>query len=220
MTFGLPFRHRRGFAAMPGRGMALAPMQFLTDFGDEAVVLPLMLAVGLALALGGWRRGAAAWLIGIAVTLTAALLGKLILLGCEPLPMLGLRSPSGHTAAAAVACGGLLGLLAPRGWRTLPLAAGGAAATAALVGLSRLALGAHSLSDVLAGAVLGIAGAVLLARLAGDRPTDLRRVSPVAAALAAALLFHGIHLHAEERIARLSHLFWPLTLCTGDGVRS
>ncbi len=195
-------------------------MHFLTDFGDEAVVLPLTLAVGLALALGGWRRGAAAWLFAIAATLLAALLGKLVLHACEPLPMISLRSPSGHTAAAAVACGGLLALLAPRGWRMKRLAASGALATAALIGMSRVVLGLHSGAEVLVGAVLGVAGAVLLARLAGDRPAGMRRGPPVAAALATAVLFHGIHLHAEDEIARISHMFWPLTLCTGAGIRA
>ncbi len=194
-------------------------MHFLTDFGDQAVILPLTLAVGLALALGGWWRGAAAWLAGVAATLMAALLGKLVVHACDPLPLIGLQSPSGHTAAAAAAYGGLLALLAPRGWRAPLLAAIGAVATAALIGTSRVELRAHSIADVLAGGMLGIAGAVLLASLAGDRPVRVRRVLPVAAALAMAILFHGTHLHAEDGIARMSHMFWPLTLCTGAGVR-
>lgn len=191
----------------------ILPMRFLTDFGDQAVVLPLALAVALALVLAGWRRGAAAWLFVIAATLSIMLLGKMVVFACGPLPQTGLKSPSGHTASAAVAWGGLLALLAPRGWRPWLLAAVGALAAAVLIGGSRVALGMHSAADVLVGAGVGIAGAVLLARLAGDRPVGLRRGLPLAGVLAIVILFHGTHLHAEDEIARFSHLFWPLTLC-------
>ena len=44
-------------------------MTFLTDFADQAVVLPLVLVLVLVLALvlaaQGWRRGAAAWLVAV-----------------------------------------------------------------------------------------------------------------------------------------------------------
>lgn len=182
-------------------------MHFLTDFADQAVILPLTLAVAVALALAGWRRGAAAWLLGIAATLLAVLLGKLFVCACDPLPLLSLRSPSGHTAAAAVACGGLLALLAPPGRHTKLRAMAGALAAATLIGASRLALGVHTGADVLAGALLGVAGAALLAGLAGARPPGLPRVVPMAAALAAAAVFHGVHLHAEDNIVHVCHNF-------------
>ncbi|MDE2007851.1 MAG: PA-phosphatase, partial [Rhodospirillales bacterium] len=79
-------------------------MTFLTDFADQAVVLPLWLAIGAVLALSGWRRGAAAWLIAVGATLAAVGIGKLAGISCGP-PWL--RSPSGHTAAAGVVAGGL-----------------------------------------------------------------------------------------------------------------
>ena len=183
-------------------------MHFLSDFFDQAVVLPLTFAVALALALGGWRRGAAAWLVCIAATLAAVLLGKLLVCACGPPLPLSLRSPSGHTAAAAVACGGLLALLAPPGRRALLLAVAGAAAAAALIGATRLALGVHSGSDVLVGGAVGIAGAAGLSQLAGARPPGLRRVLPVGAALATMVVFHGVHLHAEDGILGICHAFW------------
>ncbi len=194
-------------------------MRFLTDFGDQAFILPLTLVVALVLSIGGWRRGAAAWVVSVAATLTAVLLGKLVVFACHPLSLTGLQSPSGHTASAAVAFGGLLALLAPRGWRIPLLAVTGAVVAAALVGTSRVALKAHSIADVLAGAMLGIAGALLLVRLAGDRPARLRRAPSVAAALATVILFHGAHLGAERNIAWMSHMVWPLTLCRAPGLR-
>ena len=194
-------------------------MNFVTDFADAALVLPLVLAVGLALALGGWPRGAAAWVGSTGITFAVVLLAKLVTHACHPLPFLALNSPSGHTAAAAVAAGGLLALLAPRSWSAPLTAAAGALLAAMLIGATRVELGVHSRSDVLAGALIGMAGAVLMAGLAGRRPRAFRRVLPLAAVVAAVIVFHGARLHAEDTIVRLSHLIWPLTLCRATGVR-
>ncbi len=192
-------------------------MLFVTDFADLAVVLPLALAVALALLLTGWRRGALAWALVVPATLAAVLLAKLLVAACWGLlPFHGLRSPSGHTASAAVVYGGLLALLLPepaRGARRPFAALLLAALFAVLFGGTRLALHVHTRSDVLAGALLGVAGALVLARLAGPRPARLRVALPLAAALAVVLLFHGDHLRAEDQIDRVSHLVWPLTLC-------
>jgi membrane-associated phospholipid phosphatase len=187
-------------------------MSFITDFGDQAVVLPLALAVAAALALAGWRRGAVAWLLCVTATLFAVLVGKLAMIACGPVPFVSLRSPSGHTAAAAVAYGGLLALLAPPPWRTR-LAVGAALAVAIVVGASRLALAVHSRSEVAVGAAIGVAGALLLARLAGESPKGWRRAVPLAVAVGVVVLLHGEHLRAEDSIVNLSHVIWPLTLC-------
>ena len=42
--------------------------QFVTDFADQAVILPLLLMVAIALWWCGWRRGALAWAIGVAAS--------------------------------------------------------------------------------------------------------------------------------------------------------
>jgi membrane-associated phospholipid phosphatase len=191
-------------------------MHFVTDFADEAVVLPCAVAVGIALAAAGWRRGAWAWFAAIGATLAAVIAGKLVVYACAPIPSLHLTSPSGHTAAFAVACGGVAALLGPRRWRTPLATAGVALAAAAVIGVTRVALGVHSRADVLAGAVIGTGGAALLAALAGPRPESVRRAGPIAAALVTLLAFHGAHLHAEGQIARLSHRIWPLSVCRPD----
>jgi len=196
-------------------------MQYLTDFADLAVVLPFALAVGVSLLWAGWRRGALAWATVVPATLAAVLLGKMVIAGCgDYLPFHsfyhGLKSPSGHTASAAVVYGGLLSLLLPEPRRDLrrPLAAVLLAGIFAMVvGGSRLALHLHTRSDVVAGAALGIAGAMVLARLAGPRPARLALGRPLALALLVLLLLHGRHLWAEGQIDRISHLLWPLTLC-------
>ena len=68
-----------------------------------------------------------------------------------------------------------------------------------LFGISRLAVHAHTVPEVLAGGAIGLAGAGALAWLAGPRPPARRWPASVAAiALLAAL--HGVHLHAETAL--------------------
>jgi membrane-associated phospholipid phosphatase len=88
-----------------------------------------------------------------------ALVGRLRPVVAEPIAVGGGNSfPSGHTLGATVAYGMLALVFLPlargrwRGWLI-----GVAAALAVVVGLTRLALGVHYLSDVLAGWLLGLA---------------------------------------------------------------
>jgi membrane-associated phospholipid phosphatase len=196
-------------------------MNFLTDFADQAVVLPLAVTICLALAVAGWRRAALAWAVVVPATLLAVILAKLMVVACgHLLPLHGLKSPSGHTASAAVVYGGLVALLLPepaRGARRVFAALLLAASFAVLFGGTRLALHVHTRSDVLAGACLGVAGALALARLAGPRPHGLRVAIPFAAACAVVLMLHGRHLHAEMQIDRMARMVWPLTLCCRPG---
>ncbi len=143
-------------------------MNFLTNFADQAVLLPLAACVfGTLLALR-WRRGALAWGACVAGVLAVMLVLKLVALACGAhFAWTGVVSPSGHTATAAVVYGGLFALLAPPS-RTGTLVAAAAGGLVALgVGLTRLALHVHTPADVLVGAAVGVAGAVLMRRLAG-----------------------------------------------------
>jgi membrane-associated phospholipid phosphatase len=175
-------------------------MTFLTDFADQAVVLPIALAVAIVLAAQGWPRGALAWLGVIGVTFGIVLVLKLGFMACGPVfgPW-GLRSPSGHVAAASVVAGGLVVVLAGRHLSVLLVAILAALA----IGASRLELGFHSLPEVAVGAAIGLAGAATLSRLAG-RPPRARPVSLLAVAGVVAVLLHGMHLPAEAAIWRAS----------------
>ncbi len=192
-------------------------LHFLTDFGDQAVILPLVVVTGVVLLLVGWWRGAVAWFFAVPATLGLVLVGKLSTIACQSLlPPIGLFSPSGHTASAAVVYGGVLALLLPRrnrrgslGWALLC-----GAAVAGLVGFSRLALEVHTTADVIVGGMIGCAGVVVLAWLAGPRPALPRAwMGLTAAVLLVALLFNGRHVYAEMQIARASQHVWPLSLC-------
>lgn len=191
-------------------------MRFVSDFADQAVILPVAVAVAFVLLLAGWRRGALAWTVAVAGTLAAVLIAKILIHACIGATIFpDLRSPSGHTASAAVVYGGLISLLLPgplRGVRRVFAALLLGAAFAFVFGETRLALHAHTVADVLAGACMGIAGALGLARFAGPRPPGLRAELPVAAVLAIVVLLHGTHLHAEEAIDQLSCRIWPTPL--------
>lgn len=187
-------------------------MNFLTDFADQAVVLPLIATVAIALGVLGWRRGAVAWLAAVGLSFGAVFLLKLALFACGPaLGVPALRSPSGHAAAAAVVAGGLAVILGWRWPRVLALASLGAAA----IGATRVALGLHSVPEVIVGGTLGLGGALGFAMLAGTRPA-LRLRWLFAAIGVAALLLHGQHLNAEARIRSVA---FDLPVCRGDQLR-
>jgi len=171
-------------------------VRYLTDFADQAVIIPLVLAVAVALAVQGWRRGAFVWLVVVAGTFLATLTFKVMFLACSPLfGPIDVHSPSGHVAAATVVSGGLAAMLTRRRTSILPAAV----LAAIVIGVSRLVLGMHSLPEVAVGALIGLAGAVALLRFAGP-PPRLQIAPLVGVIVVVAALFHGLHLPAEAAI--------------------
>lgn len=182
---------------------------FVTNFADQAVLVPSAIAVAIGFGVAGWRRGAFAWSGVLACTWASILLLKIACLLDGSLWAEGLHSPSGHTAGAAAAAGGFFGLVVRRrggDWRwTLPISAGLAIA----IGLSRLALHVHTGLDVLVAGVVGVLGATAVVVLAGPPPSKLR-LSPIIAALTIMiLLLHGSQAPAEMAIRRMATSgFW------------
>ncbi len=191
-------------------------IQFVTNFADEAVVLPVAGAVLAVLLATGWRRAAASWAASIAGVLAIMLVLKAAVFACgHLLPWPGLVSPSGHTAASAAVYGGLLALLAPQTRAGVLVAVLAGAGVAALFASTRLALGVHTMPDVLVGAVVGISFALLMRLLAGPRPGAVPRPWLLVAAALAMLVFHGTRLDAEQRIRVAAIAFWPFSACRG-----
>lgn len=104
-----------------------------------AVILPVILV--LALWQGGWASVTGRALLYFALALMLALLGNRRLK--TSLHLLG------------------LGFAVPIAWQLWPRVGGLLAACLPLLAVSRLALGRHTLSDVLAGSILGLAAGVL-----------------------------------------------------------
>ncbi len=181
-------------------------MQPLTDLADLAVLLPLGVCVAGWLWGGGWGRGAALWLGGLLLVLGVMLAAKLVLLGCTR-PGAMLASPSGHTAAAAYVYGGMAALVLRV---RLPAALLLGLGVAALVGLSRVALHAHSAAEVLAGAAVGVGVLCAYAWLSGPAPAGLRPRNLLFVAAPLLIVLHGFRLNAEPRLRMAA---WWLGLC-------
>jgi len=187
---------------------------FVTNFGDQAVLLPLTVGVALVFASSGWLRGAVAWTTAIGATLAVTLALKLSSLACAHLALgTFLNSPSGHTAGAAAVYGGLFVILArlftKAGHWTLPCAT----SIALVIGTSRLTLDLHTGPEVVTGGAVGVCGALATAKLAGAPPPGLRVRRLVAMALLVVVVFHGLHMPAEAAIRTFAFYVWQLSEC-------
>jgi membrane-associated phospholipid phosphatase len=181
----------RGLAEALHREVSGSPrlvrvLDVVTDLGDPVTAV---VVVGLATlwCLLRHRPRLAAYAattglgLAVLVPMTKALVGRDR--PALPLPVVEAPSsdsfPSGH-AAIAITIGGLLTLLllsaAGRWWRAVLLA--GAAAVALVVGFTRLALGVHFLSDVVAGWALGAAWLAVTTAAFGVWPAGRRQRMP------------------------------------------
>lgn len=191
--------------------MGTPSLTFLTDFGDQAVILPVLAIVACVLLVQRRWRLAAAWMVGVAGVLGVMGVLKVADQACSwTVPILGgagwdLVNPSGHSASAAVVWGCGAGLLAAgRGARTVAVAVLTGVAVAVLVGATRVELGAHSLAEAIVGGIVGCAGALLFGMLARAGVGRRGSAIPVAAALVVMAVMHGTHLAAEPTIHGLA----------------
>lgn len=168
----------------------------LTDFGDSAAMLPAAALIALWLAAGRAWRQAALWCLGFGALAALVALSKIAFLGWGlGIEIIDFTGISGHTALAVgvLAVGAAVSL----GNRAGPLRLAGAALGASVgigVGLSRLALHVHSLSEVLVGAIAGIALAIGF--LWGSRYANPAKLHPVC--LGALLLLTLVTIHGER----------------------
>ncbi len=170
-SWATPFLH--GISS-PGMD---AVMNAITDVGTIWVILPLLIAFAVWLLRSGHRRSA--------VFLVVAVLGSAVLqftmkpFFARPRPELPWAQvlpdysfPSGHTMNAAIFYGGIALVLWSLYGRRIGLAALAIAAVIAVaVGVSRIYLGYHYLTDVVGGLVAGVAWLLVVGAAFRARPT-------------------------------------------------
>ena len=147
---------------------------FITDFGDSAVTVPLALLILIFLFAAGASRLALGWVraIGGCAVIIGGL--KLIFGACgHELTFVHIVSPSGHTAMSTAIYGSLALLigqrLPPAQRRTILIAA---AIAVVGIALSRVALHDHSRSEIAVGFLVGVWAVVSF------RGTLLRHAAP------------------------------------------
>ena len=187
---------------------------FLTDFADQAVILPLIICVAAVLWLSGWRRGTLVWFTGTIATLGVMVILKLTFRACGPEMFNGtIESPSGHTAVAGAVYGSIFAFMSSRvGGRDLSRLIV-VLVVVVVVGISRVLLRAHNIPEVCVGGAIGFIAAQAMLHVAGDPPNDRSLTVSCWPLLAFPLLLHGIHLQAESGLDGLATYTWPFSLC-------
>jgi membrane-associated phospholipid phosphatase len=175
---------------------------FITDFGDTAVTVPLIALVLVFLAITRQWRPAIGW--ALAILGCGASIGaiKALLIGCGyRTSVAGVVSPSGHAAMSTAVYGSLVVIIAagmPLRYR-VPLFFAVALLILAIA-VSRTILGAHTPTEVIVGAMIGVAAIVAFRFLAAPLPADLPVRWLGAASLLLIALLHGGRWPTERAV--------------------
>jgi membrane-associated phospholipid phosphatase len=178
---------------------ALLPLWHLvTRLGESQLVLPVaVLAAVVLLRLPGGGPLARLWMAMLAASVLLTLATKIAFIGWGwGSASLDFTGVSGHAMVATAVYPLLFGTIAaqwPRPGRAMTIGAG--ISLALLVGLSRLAVQAHSTSEVVAGLLLG--GVVSAAGLCLVRPPPAALSAWIPAAIAGWLALTVLHAPAS-----------------------
>ncbi|KQP21505.1 phosphatase PAP2 family protein [Pseudorhodoferax sp. Leaf267] len=162
----------------------------ITQLGNSTLLQPAALALALWLLATGQLRLPAAWLLSFGTAVALVLASKLAFmgwgLGIAAIDFTGL---SGHsTVSTAVFTMGAWLAVADRSPRARQLAVAAGLLVGVLVSISRLALHAHSVSEVVTGFALGAMAALLPIAWRSGAPRIRQRWVPVALACTLALV--------------------------------
>jgi membrane-associated phospholipid phosphatase len=188
---------------------------FVTDFGDSAVTLPLALLTLVFLLAAKQRRTALAWVLTIGGCALAIGALKVLFGACGSIIAgAAIVSPSGHTAMSTAVYGALALLIGDRASPRYRRAVSVAAAAAIVgIGSSRLALHDHTLAEIFVGFLVGAAAVAVFRAMVRPQeapPLPLRWLIVSAVALVA--LMHGTRWMIEPVVHRLAwnfRLFLP-----------
>jgi membrane-associated phospholipid phosphatase len=178
----------------------------VTAFGDAAVLLPVAAAILLWLVIGRALRAAGWWAVAVVACGGATAALKIFFWGC---PIVGVRSPSGHTSLATLVYGAMALVIAVQagGWRARIATAAGVAVVLAIAG-SRLLLDAHSLPEVVLGWLIGSASLALFGqRYRRCRPNGIRLSPLFLGAVLLVSVLYGRELRAEGLLHRIADYF-------------
>jgi membrane-associated phospholipid phosphatase len=186
-----------------------------SNFGDAALTLPLALVCAFWLRSVD-KRLAVYWAVALAAGMALVGVSKVLYAGCGvELSAINFRMISGHTMLSAsvytVAGGLLLGHFGKQWYRVGAL---GGLLFAALIGVSRVVIHAHTVAEVVSGWVLGAAIAMMLLVRVFDRPRKMPRAAFAGVALlVVSTLAYGRHAPFQ---AMIEHYSW--WVCRGLGI--
>lgn len=182
---------------------------FVTDFGDTAVTLPLAALAIAFLVASGSRRAAVLFALTLAGCGAGIAIAKLLLQSCgRPLLHVAAANPSGHAAISTAVYGSLAILFTARESperRWLPLL--GAGLLLAAIALSRIMLDTHSPVEVLLGLGIGLLGLALFQRALSTTPAvEIRGYWFAVAAAVLIAAMHGARWPIEDIVRAIVHL--------------
>jgi len=178
--------------------------QFITDFGDASVTLPIATFVLIYLLWNKRWQVAFAWGLAVTGCGVSLVLIKLALRSCaQNWANSQFVSASGHAAMSATIYGGFILLF---GAARRPSLVALVFAMVAAIALSRVILGVHRPLEVVAGLAIGTAAILLLDQARGSDRRPSPMLFPFGGVLAVAVLMHGDHWPIEDYLVQLAGL--------------
>ncbi|CAB3786057.1 phosphatase PAP2 family protein [Pararobbsia alpina] len=183
----------------------------ITGFGGVAVTVPVALAIAAWLVAGMRMRAAFEWLVLLGAAGGLMLLTKLAFLGwglgIRPLDFTGI---SGHALMSTMVFPVMLSVIL-LGAPTLVRRAGFVAGLALgiMIGASRMAVKAHSMSEIVAGCAIGaVVACIFVSRVENHgAPADTTTPHPLLVSLSLVALIgalHGLHLPTQRWVTSLA----------------